>query len=427
MRESRIIVVLTLALAAATAGSAAASGFGLFQHGGRAMGQVGAFTARASEPSATTYNPAAITRLSGFQFQAGLDFNNAEDEYSSRTGSFAAKHVIQFPPALYATYKPEDLPIAFGIGVDSPFYYAVDWEPRLFPGRFLNRRFEMRVFEVHPVLAYDLGDGWSVGGGVRYVFGSLEQEDNAIIPVFATTQTVPVEIERNVSADVDDIAWDVALHYADNAWGWGAVYRSPVRLKGNGDVKYNPRDVPQGVPGLQSALDGRFQQSGASESFELPREVRGGLWVAPYPELRLELDLAYQTWSSLENTDVTINNDAFGDGPTVRTPRDWEDTLSIRFGLEGDITDRFALNGGVAFEPSPVPDRTVEPGFPRGDAWVYAAGFSYSFPDISFDVGYSRHQHDNRGGPRQEPLNPTVNGSYSATDQVWGFAVRWRK
>jgi long-chain fatty acid transport protein len=427
MRESRLVVVLTLALATATAGSAAASGFGLFQHGGRAMGQVGAFTARASEPSATTYNPAAITRLSGFQFQAGLDFNNAEDEYSSRTGGFAAKHIIQFPPALYATYKPADLPLAFGIGVDSPFYYAADWEPRLFPGRFLTRRFEMRLYEVHPVLAYDLGEGWSVGGGVRYVFGTLEQEDNAIVPVFATTQTVPVEIERNVAADVDAIAWDVALHYADTAWGWGAVYRSPARLKGNGDVKYNPRDVPQGVPGLQSALQGRFQENGASESFEIPRELRGGIWIAPYPELRLELDASYQSWSSLENTDVTIDGDAFGDGPTVRTPRDWEDTLSLRLGLEGDITDRFSLNGGVAFEPSPVPDRTVEPGFPRGDAWVYAAGFSYNFPDISFDVGYSRHQHDSRNAPRQEPLNPTVNGSYESTDQVWGFAVRWRK
>src|SRR5690349_9707291 len=86
MRQPRI-VLLCLAALLAGADLAAALNFGLFQHGGRAMGQVGAFTARASEPSAVTYNPAAITQLEGLQTQAGLDFNNADDEYKSSTES----------------------------------------------------------------------------------------------------------------------------------------------------------------------------------------------------------------------------------------------------------------------------------------------------------------------------------------------------
>lgn len=432
MRPSRPVIPSCLALAilaglTVLTGPAAASGFGLFQHGGRAMGQVGAFTARAPEPSATTYNPAAIVHLDGFQTQAGIDFNNAEDDYSSRTGDFSARHVIQFPGHAYATWKPGNLPFALGIGIDSPFYYVTNWDPRLFPGRFLSRRVELRVYEAHPVLAYDLGGGWSVGGGARYVFGSLEQEDNSNFGLFPPGRGLTVvEVERNASADVDDLGWDLALNYKSTAWGWGAVYRSPIQLKGDGDLTYRARDTDPGDTVLQETIRQRFRNGTASQSFEIPRELRGGIWIAPYPELRLELDASWQSWSSLENTDVTYNPDAIEQGPTYRTPRDWDDTISLRLGVEGDITDRVMMFGGVAFEPSPVPNATVEPGFPRGDAWVYGLGASYNFPDISFDVGYSRHEHKDRGAPRQQ-TNPTIDGSYKATDQVWGFSVRWRK
>jgi long-chain fatty acid transport protein len=431
MRHPRRVVLLCLLAALVDASLASASGFGLFQHGGRAMGQAGAFTARASEPSALTYNPAAITRLDGFQIQAGLDFSNADDEYQSATGTFAANHVIQFPPALYMTWKSRHGPFALGLGVDSPFYYNVDWRPVLFPGRFITRRFELRVYEIHPVLAYDLGEGWGVGAGLRYAFGTIEQADNALLLFNAGAPgTVPqpflIEVERDADADVDAIAWDAAIHYAAPSWGWGAVYRSPERLKGNGDASYNPRDVPAGVPGLDVAIRSRLVNGSSRQSFEIPQEIRAGIWYAPYPELRLEFDASFQSWSSLKATDVTYDPNVFGDGPTVTTPRDWKDTTSLRLGLEGDITDNFTMFGGVAQEPSPVPDRTLEPGFPRGDAMVYAIGFTTNLARISFDLGYSLHKYDDRRAANQEVLNPTRTGTYSTNEPVWGFAVRWR-
>jgi long-subunit fatty acid transport protein len=73
-----------------------------------------------------------------------------------------------------------------------------------------------------------------------------------------------------------------------------------------------------------------------------------------------------------------------------------------------------------------VPDRTIEPGFPLGDATVYAAGFSYDFPVVSFDMAYSYHAFSNHAAPNQEPLNPGRSGTYSARDQVFGVTARWR-
>src|SRR5262245_55211124 len=174
-------------------GLAAASGFGLFQHGGRALGQAGAFTARASDPTALTYNPAAIARLPGFQFQVGLDFNNAKDEYSSSTpGAFHSRHVINFPPAIYLTWHPRGgSPYPSGLRLDSPFWNHINWDPALFPGRFLTRRFDLEVAELHPVFAWEVDDSWSVGGGLRYVYGSMRTSDNGLLAFTTRAGIVP--------------------------------------------------------------------------------------------------------------------------------------------------------------------------------------------------------------------------------------------
>jgi long-chain fatty acid transport protein len=428
MRHPRRIVLLCLLATLAGSSLASAQAFGWFQHGGRATGQAGAFTARASDPSALTYNPAAIARLSGTQLQAGLDYNNPTDKYRSATGTFDGRHIIQFPPAVYLTWKQKSGPFALGLGVDSPFYYSLDWFPRLFPGRFVTRRTELRVYEVHPVLAYDLGDGWSVGGGLRYAFGNLDRDTNGFVTVGLGSAPGPVtpvnvEVQRNASADVDAIAWDLAIHYAAPSWGWGGVFRSAEKLKGNGDVKYKGLDVPAGIQGLEGVL----RAGQVRESFELPRELRGGIWYAPYPELRIELDASFQSWSSLRATDVTYSpNPLNPTNPTETTSRDWKDTTSLRLGVEGNITDNFILFGGIAQEQSPVPDRTIEPGFPHGDSLVYAAGFSVDFPQLTFDLGYSFHTFDDRGARNQELQNPGRTGTYSSRDQVWASSVRWR-
>ncbi|HEY4596493.1 MAG TPA: outer membrane protein transport protein [Thermoanaerobaculia bacterium] len=430
MRQRCRVVLLCLLAAALGASLAAASGFGLFQHGARAIGQAGAFTARASDPSAMTYNPAAITKLSGVQLEAGLDMNNPTIDYTSQTGSFQARHIIQFPPAIYLTWRPKNIPFAFGLGYDSPFNDSLNWQPALFPGRFITRRTEVRVYEIHPVVAYDLGEGWSVGAGFRYAFGNLDRDLNTIANILPdgtpNPVPVPVEIERNATSDVDATAWDVSVHYAAPSWGWGGVFRSAESLKGDGDVTYKPRDVP-GVPGLDTALQSRFSPGHVRQSFELPREVRAGVWYAPYPELRIELDASFQSWSSLEATDITYTPNPFHPlSPTETVPRDWKDTTGLRLGVEGNITDHFLLYGGIALEQSPVPDHTIEPGFPYGDFMVYAAGFTYEFSWVSFDLAYSYHDFDSRRASNQEPQNPGRTGTYGGRDSVFGIAARWR-
>jgi long-chain fatty acid transport protein len=403
----------------------------LFQHGARGAAQVGALTARADQPLAVTYNPAAIARLEGLQFQAGMDFTAPRDDYKSASGSFAQDHLITETPALYLTYHlPDDYyPWAFGIGLDSRSWYLADWLPALFPGRFLTSRQEMTLWSVHPVIAYGLSERWSAGAGLRYYLGELEEGNSRVLAVPGSTQPIhQVEVARIASADVDGFSLDLGLHYASEAWGWGLVLDSGGEIEGSGDVRYEASDVPTD-PELRDNLDRLLARGSTRQSFELPWEVRTGFWVAPYPELRLELDFASMGWSVVESTSISYSPNPFtgsADGSRETRRRDWDDTLSIRLGLEGDLGDHWMLYGGVAYEPSPVPSSTVEPGFARGDAMVYGLGMGYTIRGISFDLGYSFYAYDDRGVSGQELAIPGRGGRYESHDQAFAFSVSWR-
>ena len=414
-----------LSLALAGTGPALADGIQKSQHGGRGTAQVGAMTARADAPSAVTYNPAAITRLEGLQIEGGLDFENATDDYDSATGSFRAHHTIQFPLALYATWRPEAMARwAFGLGLDAPVWYRVDWATALFPARFRTRTQEVRFYELHPVAAYELDDHWSVGGGLRYLYGSLEHGFNAAGTLVRPGQPpVPFELLTLAEATTDAFSFDLALHYESTVWGFGAVYRAAAELDVTDDFRVQVRDIAD--PAAAGVVAALFPYDRASQNFELPAEVRGGLWIAPYPELRLELDASLMNWASLDDSVFAITGG--GATPVTLTERrDWDDTLALRLGVEGEISDDWSVGGGIAFEQSPVPDATLEPGFPRGDAMVYAVGFSYNQPKISFDLGYSFHDFDQREATGLEAQNPNRTARLSAHDQVWSASARWK-
>ena len=426
LKPAVVATAATLIALFIAAGPASASGFYRFQHGGRATGQVGAFTARADDPGAVFYNPAAITHLPGLQLQGGLDFNNATDDYESRTaGTKGAAHRIEFPPSIYLTWNDDRLGRwSLGLGLDTPYWYSVNWDSLGFAPRYLAREVELNLFELHPVVAYALDDHWSVGGGVRYLKGSFKQGVNSLPQDFDLGGTpFTTEVLLDASSDVDGFGFDAGVHYTTAVWGWGAVYRSAVTVDGGGDLRRSARELPADAAAAQALL-AQLPGSSLSQGLDLPAELRGGVWVAPYPELRVELDLTYQAWGDFQQS---YSGPAAPGTPVAVVQRGgWDDTLGARLAVEGDVNDSITVFGGLALDPSPVPSSRVDPAFPRGDATVYGVGMTYNFPQLSFDLGYSRHQHGSVRSDFQEVTHPGVAGTYSARDSVWSVSARWR-
>src|SRR5215469_6454624 len=103
------------------AGRLWANGFGLPDQDAFATGRGEAFVATADNPSAIYYNPAGITQLEGQNARAGFYGIYLNDHYSAPGVSVDTHDKIQAAPQLYYTYGFEDVPLALGIGLYSPY------------------------------------------------------------------------------------------------------------------------------------------------------------------------------------------------------------------------------------------------------------------------------------------------------------------
>ena len=408
----------------------AAASFGLFQHGGRGAAQAGAFVARADEPSAVRYNPAGIARLEGFQLEAGLDFQAPADELDSPGRTDLAHHIIQFPAALYATWKPKELavPLAFGLSIDAPFWTITNWDTALFPGRFDTIRQETSLFELRPTVAWAIDERWSLGGSLRYVRGGFETSFASNELFLRESQNVLlVETHTEAASQVDGFGIDVGVQYSAPAWGWGAVLGSGMSLDGGGDMEHFASE-PISDPAVEAAFNRRFGSSSVSMNFELPPTASIGAWWGISESLKLEGNVVWSGWSALDRTTIEMDRNPFDNccSDAIRRERNWKDVVGLRLGAEWTLSPQWALGGGLAFEPSPVPDETIEPGFPQGDAMVYAFGASYNLPGLSFDAGYSYHQYSDRG-VRFYTYEAPGSGTFSSRAQVFSISARWRR
>lgn len=417
---------LALGLGAFLAAAAAdASWFSRFQHGGRATAQAGAFVARADDPAAVTYNPAALARLPESGLQIGLDFDAPTLDFESADGSARAEHSIQFPPALYYAWRPENGPWAFAAGLDSPLWRFTDWQTQLYPARAVARRSEARLFELRVAAARTLGERWSLGGAVRYVQGEVGYGDARRLEIETTTGPFDVEIDRVAEADADGAGFELAAHYSAPRWGFGVTWESEVELEGDGDLTYVVAD-PEQVPAEIAALARAALPTGSSTVTEgLPETFSAGVWFAATDDLRIELDAAFARWSSAPEASASHQANRLGPGFELDRRTGWDDTLSLRLGAEWTLSEVWSLGGGLAFEPSPAGGDAVEPGMPVGDVTVVSLGGSATVGTLTFDLGWSYHSADDLAARRQLS-DPAVLSRYSAHAQVWSISARWR-
>lgn len=417
--RSAAVTALGLALSLPVA----AANIGLSHASARSLGQGGALVARADEPAALRFNPAAAAKLPGLQVQTGLSLALQRDSYESPSGSWRTSSTQLEVPSLSATWRLPGAgsPLALAIGMTPAVEHRIAWQSPTFAGRFLRRAERVRVVEAPFVVAWEIDPRWSFGAGPRYLRGRTARTE--LVPIFQDGAGTPLaaEVTRFAEADVDGWAFDLGILFADVVWGWGAAARSGVTLDGTGSALARTRQV---VPPAGSGSPAR-EAARASLAFELPWEVAGGIWLAPYPELRIELAASLQAWSEIEATRATFTPDTVGDGPEVVTPRDWKDTVSLRLGVEGDLNEDWILFGGVALEPSPAPSATLEPGFPRGDAVAYSLGAGYSGRNWSADAAIARFSFTSRSAAGQEVLAPDVEGRYRARQHRLALSFRW--
>ena len=414
MRQHHRVGIVTLLAMLVGLSGARGEGFLIFQHGARATGQVGALTARADDASAVTYNPAGITELDGAAVLAGIDLLMPSDEYEAliftiqgRPGAttFETEADSETLPSVYLTWRPGDSRFALGLGLDAPMWSSIDWRDSSFPGARTVSRYDVEILDVHPVVAYRIGDRMSLGLGLHFYTGELRDDNRNQLAVGRNPGTFFVDGDRSSQADVDGTAFDLALHYRRPGWGIGAVLRSGAELDGRSRNRVSNIDpVPTGYEQIVASAVAVLEELPQRLEFELAPELRLGVWRQLTDDVALELDLAFAAWSDTDNAIVRLRPGC-GEPPNCpqRIERDWDDTVSLRAAAQWQVAPLWSVSGGLAYEPTPVPSEQTDfrffrgdPGFPRGDAWVGGLGLSRDFDSVSVDVAYSVHVHSDR-------------------------------
>jgi long-chain fatty acid transport protein len=367
-----ILKLTIVILSAACPLAAHANGFALPDQDAFATARGEAVVATADNPSAIFYNPAGITQLEGHNLRGGaylLNYNtsfrapNAGKTYDAEDDSTAV-------PRLFYTYTPTNLPVAFGLGVYSPFGGKMSW-PQDTGFRSVAISGELTYITINPVVAWKILPSLSIAAGpmVNYVDMQFKQGLLAAPSPYANRYLFKGD-GWSVGANAG-IRWQPMDQLA-----FGAMYRSPATVTLDGQTEF--RREPQ------------IQKSSRSANMDLtfPMSVVGGVSWRPTPKWNLEFDANYTDWSSFDQTAIHQSNPPPGLRPTVPVNFNWRASWMYEFGVTRYFDNGWHVSAGYCFSENSVPDSYYTPLAADMDRHFFSVGTGYKGRHLNFDVAY---------------------------------------
>ena len=167
------------------------------------------------------------------------------------------------------------------------------------------------------------------------------------------------------------------LYQITDTLKFGASYRSQIGHSiTNGNVKFSPEGV------------NNFNNTGGSSSINLPAIGYLGLSWAPKP-FTFEFDMQYTDWGSYNRLKLTFDEPLGGRVDSLDREKDWHAVWAYRVGVQYTVTEWLDLRAGYIYDPSPIPNRTLDPLVPSGNRNLYCLGFGLNFEKFTFDFAYN--------------------------------------
>jgi long-chain fatty acid transport protein len=420
--------------------------------GAAASAMSNAFSAQADDPSALHYNPAGMTQLQGIQFMVGALASGGSTEFTNPTGVTARgdrNGSVAWPPPghLYITANVKDLGLttlrglSVGIGLTTPFGSLTRW-PNDGPFKTATTFSALPLLDIKPTIAYQATENLSLGLGADiYTFTGLVGEGHVEKQsVWPGGLGIPAGSQMELSGKDTATGFNASLLYtalrnADRKplANIGLVYRSQATLHLSGALLENGAKV-----------------SDAEATLVLPHIMTGAFAIWPVRtnerEWKLEMDIDYVGWKSVQNLDVLLGN-----GVTVARPQNWHSTYAVMFGtefkwltIESLPSWEMAVRAGYTNQQSQMPDVTFDPGIPSSNLNIVGGGIGLLCKEggsffglmrcgdlgvgslkpkaIGIDFSFQTALYEDRtvSGNR----NPTVDGTYRTTLYVGSGSIR---
>jgi long-chain fatty acid transport protein len=147
-----------------------------------------------------------------------------------------------------------------------------------------------------------------------------------------------------------------------------------------------------------------------------------GVAFDPRPQWTLALDVEWVRWSSFDEIAADFRNEVPAAGFSDGTTRlDWRDSWQLKIGADWRLTENSSLRAGYAHIPTPVPERSLEPGNPDANQHNFSVGVGYRPGRFVFDGFYNLGLFE-----RRRVENNLLSGEYRNHAHYLGLSIGYR-
>lgn len=359
---------LALGLAAALLAPqvAGAEGFGINEWSAEGVAMGGARMFAEDDAANVAYNPASITKVKGEVMKSSYTYLSPHGSYKlyDHTGAEIKDEPTHnkvhagWAVGSYYVRQINDKEW-FGIGAFPRFAMVSEFErgSKASSNAFFSK---LNGVSVTPTYAHKFDKKWSAAVGAEINYVGLELQKNAYATPAMNVGSVQIEGESYA------LGWNAAANYTfDDKNEIGVVYRSRITHSLEADAKaYSP--MPQfnvkanayGVVTLPDSWD-----IGYNHKFD--------------KKTRLELKATRTNWSTYDALNVYFDQPVFGK-PNALSDKNWENGWRYAIGLEHNLSDKYAVMAGFAFDESSIPYNGGDFIVPTGLRRTYSIGARYN-------------------------------------------------
>lgn len=359
--------LIGLAALAAAPGAARADNFEEFGFGARAQGMGGAFTALASDYTATYYNPGGLILSRHLNLGFGFSFADYLLEVDTRAGGQTEGDAERIPDLSAFTLGisktiPLDIPdrLAFGLGVFLPTRGIINLKARAPDRQPEWFRYGERHDRIHllPAAAVKITRWLSFGAGAS-VF--VDAVGGTTISAGITSPVQP-DFKLKLKPDLG-VVLGVMVAPAD--WiSFGLTYRQEHSFKLDFPALAN-------VQGIQLPL--RLE----TITFYQPHQLQFGVAINVTDHMVVAFDLAWFHWSAFDDPFLVVSSTVAAVPPQPEV--DFQDSFSPRLGFELNATEWMALRWGYWYRSGIIDDQTDQTNLIDSGKHVFTLGAGFSW------------------------------------------------
>lgn len=357
---------LALGLAAALLAPqvAGAEGFAINEWSAEGVAMGGARMFAEDDAANVAYNPASITKVKGEAMKSSSTYLSPHGSYKLHNGDGkeieAGKNVVHAGWAVGSYYVRQiNDKEWFGIGAFPRFAMVSEFErgSKASSNAFFSK---LNGVSVTSTYAHKFDKKWSAAVGAEINYVGLELQKNAYATPTMNVGSVQIEGESYA------LGWNAAANYAfDDKNEIGVVYRSRITHSLEADAKayspmpnFNVKANAYGVVTLPDSWD-----IGYNHKFD--------------KKTRLELKATRTNWSTYDALNVYFDKPVFGK-PNALSDKNWENGWRYAIGLEHNLSDKYTVMAGFAFDESSIPSDGGDFIVPTGLRRTYSIGARYN-------------------------------------------------